>query len=155
MRVKDLMTSPVQHCAVHSSLADAAHVMWDKDCGFVPVVDVMEGTLAGVVTDRDACMAAYTKASPLHQIPVTVAMSRAVYSVDPEDDLPRALDVMREHQVRRLPVVDRSGVLVGVLAINDIVRGMSKATNAERRFLHTAVMETLMRISDHRPLVET
>jgi CBS domain-containing protein len=154
MRVKELMSSPVEHCALHSSLADAAHVMWDKDCGFVPVVDHERGTLAGVVTDRDACMAAYTKAAPLHQIPVTVAMSRAVYAVGPDDDLSHALDTMREHQVRRLPVVDRSGALVGVLALNDVVRGTRNAAAADRRFLASALLDTLVRISDHRPLVE-
>lgn len=155
MRVNEVMTRTVEHCGLHATLADATQIMWDKDCGFVPVVDLEAGKLSGVLTDRDACMAAFTNASTLHQIPVTVAMSKRVFAVGPEETVSRAMEVMRQHQVRRLPVVDSSGALVGVISLNDIVCRSGKSADSDRRALASTLLDTLGRISSHRPLVES
>lgn len=121
MHVKDVMTSDVKCCGAGDTLNRAAQLMWESDCGCVPVVDEA-GHVAAIVTDRDACMAVYTQGRPLSELPVSLAMSKAAYSCRPEDAIADAEETMREHQVRRLPVVDADGKLVGILSLNDIAR---------------------------------
>jgi len=117
----DLMTREVHHCRVSDRLDRVAGVMWDYDCGSMPVVGD-DGRTVGIVTDRDICMAAYTRAQPLREIPVTVAASRAAHSVRPDTPIGVVEAVMRMHRIRRLPVLDIGGNLVGFLSLADIVR---------------------------------
>lgn len=119
--VRDVMSSPAHRCTPLEPLNAAAKIMWDHDCGFVPVVDAGE-RVVGVITDRDICMAAYTQGLPLHQIPIERVMSLAVQTCRPKDPVAAAEATMRSQRIRRLPVVDNAGRLVGVLALNDIAR---------------------------------
>ncbi|MEW6544882.1 MAG: CBS domain-containing protein [Nitrospirota bacterium] len=64
MKVRDVMTSPVQYCAPETNPAEAATKMWDSDCGILPVVD-STGRVVGLITDRDICMAAATRRKPV------------------------------------------------------------------------------------------
>ena len=120
MKVADLMTRAVRACTIHDSLNAAARIMWDHDCGCAPVVDA-HGRLAGIVTDRDVCMAAYTQGVPLAAIPVERAMSARVVSCARGDDLETAHRLMRTHLIHRLPVVDSRGHLLGILSLSDLV----------------------------------
>jgi CBS domain-containing protein len=124
--VGQVMTRDVASCAPEATLAEAARIMWDRDCGFVPVTDVAGGRLRGVVTDRDACMASLTQGRALCDLPVRSAMSTKVVSVGEGEPLVRAHALMREHQIRRLPVVDGGARLVGVLSLNDVARRASQ-----------------------------
>jgi CBS domain-containing protein len=117
----DLMTRPVHHCRTNDALDRVAGVMWNHGCGSVPVVGD-GGRTIGMVTDRDICMAAYTRGQPLREIPVTVAASRTAHSVRPDTPIGVVQAVMRMHRVRRLPVLDIGGNLVGFLSLSDIVR---------------------------------
>lgn len=119
MNAGDLMTKRAYCCNPRDSLARAAEIMWDHDCGCVPVIDD-DGGLVGIVTDRDGFIAAYTRGQTLHEIPVSTVMARAVKTCRPEDTLESAERTMREAQVRRLPVVDAKGRLLGILSLNDI-----------------------------------
>jgi CBS domain-containing protein len=119
MKVRDVMTSPVVCCGPSDSLDTAARLMWDHDCGIVPVVNVQR-RLIGVVTDRDACMAAYTQGKRLCHLPVSTAMAYRVHTCEPNDSLESAQRKMREHQVRRLPVVDDRGFLLGMVSLADL-----------------------------------
>jgi CBS domain-containing protein len=121
MRVQEAMSRDVQVCHPWEELNRAAQLMWDQDIGFVPVVGD-SGTVIGVVTDRDACMAAYTRGLPLTAIRVEDAMTREIETCAPGSDLKIALALMRETRVRRLPIVDADGGLVGVLSIGDLAR---------------------------------
>lgn len=121
MFVDDCMSRTPQGVRVTDRLAAAAQVLWDHDCGFVPVLDA-DDRLVGVLTDRDLCMAAFTQGRPLHDLPVAAAMARQVRSVRADDTLATAMVAMQEFAVRRLPVVDADGRLVGVLSSNDLVR---------------------------------
>lgn len=121
MNVGDIMTRAVRRCGLEESMDRAARLMWEGDCGVLPVVDE-GGRVVGVLTDRDICMAAYTSGRPLTQIPVSVAASRKVVSVRESDSVDRAEELMREHRVRRLPVLDRDGRLAGVVSLNDLAR---------------------------------
>ncbi|MGD1026831.1 CBS domain-containing protein [Candidatus Binatus soli] len=120
MKVADLMTRDARACTIHDSLNAAARIMWDHDCGCAPVVDG-HGRLAGIVTDRDICMAAYTQGLPLEAIPVERAMSPRVISCARGDDLEAALGLMRTHEIHRIPVADSRGRLVGILSLSDLV----------------------------------
>lgn len=121
MKIADLMTRDVLTCNLSDTLNRPAQLMWEGDVGWIPVLD---GTarVIGVVTDRDLAMAAYLQGRPLNAIPVQTVMTRQIVTCKPGDDLSAALRQMRTQQVRRLPVVDVAGRLVGVVALNDIVR---------------------------------
>jgi CBS domain-containing protein len=121
MKVHDLMTKTVKACGPTDTLNTAAHLMWTHDCGCIPVTDP-EGHVQGMLTDRDICMAAYTRGAPLEELHVADAMSANVYTVAPHETLARAERLMAEHQVRRLPVVGETGRLIGLLSISDLAR---------------------------------
>jgi CBS domain-containing protein len=125
MRVADIMSPRVYSCLDSDSLNTATQVMWENDCGAVPIVDA-EGRLVGIVTDRDACMAAYTQGKPLAEIAVTTPMASEVITCAPEDTVIAAEERMQRYQIRRLPVVDDERRVVGMLSLNDIAcRGLS------------------------------
>jgi CBS domain-containing protein len=121
MIVKDIMRRDVRCVRLGDRLDAAARAMWERDCGVVPVVDG-NGAVVGMLTDRDLCMASWTQARSLAEIPVTAAMARAVRTVRPDDGFATALAAMAALQVRRLPVVDARGVCIGLVALNDFVR---------------------------------
>ena len=120
MNVERLMTHPAITCHVNDSLALAAHLMWDHDIGALPVVHD-DGTLAGMITDRDICMAALTQGDALSSLLVNGAMAKHVFAVRPEQPLSDAEALMAEIKVRRLPVVDVSNRPIGVISLNDLV----------------------------------
>src|SRR4029079_10613408 len=100
-------------------------LMWEGDCGSLPVV--REGKIAGMITDRDLCMAAAMKPRPCTEIRGAEAMSAGDVAVVREDEsLEDALALMAERRVRRLPVLNADGDLVGVVSLNDAVRAAEK-----------------------------
>lgn len=120
-RVQDAMTRTVATCQAGDMLNRAAQLMWETDCGAVPIVD--EGNkLIGMITDRDICMAAYTKGLPLRELPVTGTMSTQLHSCRPSDSLRSVMDMMTKYQVRRVPVVDEEGRVVGIVSLADVAR---------------------------------
>ena len=133
MKVREMMTRKFASVGPDSTLTDAARLMWECDCGFVPVVDLQSGNLVGVVTDRDACMAAYTQGTPFGTIRVATAMAKKVHTCRAEDDVSKAQELMRRNQLRRLPVLDKAGKLVGVLSLSDLVRVTEKSRSAALR----------------------
>ncbi len=134
-------------CAPADSLNLAAQIMWEHDCGAVPVV-ASDGGVAGIITDRDICMAAYTRGQPLAAMSVESAMSRLVYTCSPDDSIGHAARLMAHHQVRRVPVVE-NGKLVGVLTLADIAREM-RNSGANRIRACVALAHVLAAISTPR-----
>jgi CBS-domain-containing membrane protein len=133
MRVEKLMVKEVRSCTPSSDLNEAARIMWETDCGFVPVVEEgASGRVVGVLTDRDLCMASYTRGGNLKQIRVEDAMAREVLSCRPEDQLEEATATMRAAQVRRLPVVDEARGLIGVISLSDIAREAARQRSRKR-----------------------
>ena len=120
MKVSELMSSPAQTCAPLESCHAAAQIMWEHDCGCVPVTDD-ERRLVGVVTDRDIAMAAHLTGNPLGRIPVGQVMGPRAISVDRDASIYDALQAMADAQVLRLPVVDGGRHVVGVLALSDAI----------------------------------
>ncbi|HSP95738.1 MAG TPA: CBS domain-containing protein [Candidatus Dormibacteraeota bacterium] len=119
MNVSQLMRHGVRSCSPQDSLHTAAQLMWDNDCGCLPVRDD-GGRVVGMITDRDICMAAYLQGGPLCALKVSSAMSHDTFACRADDTIAQAEATMRAHQVRRLPVLDREDRLVGILSLNDI-----------------------------------
>lgn len=127
MKVSSLLQRNITSCTIHDTLERAAELMWDHDIGCLPVIDD-QGHVAGMITDRDICMAAYTRGASLRGVPVTTAMARHVYSCTENDDVTAVERVMSEHQIRRMPVIDAQGHPIGLVSINDIARAASAGT---------------------------
>jgi CBS domain-containing protein len=121
--VSEIMTSKVASCVETDTLADAARLMGEVDCGAIPVVaQAASRRLIGIVTDRDICMAAYRMGKPLAEIRVHDAMTAPVRTCSADASPSEAEYVMRDAGVRRLPVVDERGTLVGLLSLADLAR---------------------------------
>ncbi len=155
MKVQDIMTSDAQCCGPDTNLATAAKMMWDSDCGALPVLNV-EGRVLGVITDRDICMAAATKNKPPSEITVWETTSGKVHTCRPTDNVHTALDIMKRERVRRLPVVDEEGVLQGIIAMNDFLIAAQEAKGRSIPAVsYDDVVHTMKVISAHRMLVGT
>jgi CBS domain-containing protein len=149
MKVEDLMTTEVGSCRAYDAADQAAKIMWEQDCGAVPVVD-QDGRVVAVLTDRDVCIAAFTQGRALSDIRVSSAMSRRLWSCRPDDDVKDAEKAMRTNQVRRLPVVDVEGRLIGILSLSDLARQAMSAKRSRSKKKEVAVSdvgETLGAIS--------
>ena len=121
MNVKDLMTSPVKTCRISALLGDAARTMLRQDCGCVPIVDG-RGRLAGMLTDRDICLAVAARELNPWEIPVRDVMSAKIVTCRIDDDVDAVLVAMKENRVRRIPIVDEDGRVRGLISIDDVIR---------------------------------
>ncbi|MFN0009894.1 MAG: CBS domain-containing protein [Planctomycetota bacterium] len=151
MKVMDLMTSDVKCCSADDSLDRAARLMWESDCGVVPVVGP-DRELVGMITDRDICMAAYTKGRPLAMLAVRDAMAKELTFCSPEASLETAMSLMKDSRVRRLGVVDSRGMLAGILSLNDLaIEARKQEKSGARPTLSAALADMLGTICEHRP----
>jgi CBS domain-containing protein len=149
MKVKDVMTRNVKSCRPEGSLDQAAILMWDNDCGVLPVVD-SESRVMGMITDRDIAIAASTKGRLTTQINVGEVMSGNVYACAEDEDIKSALHTMRREKVRRLPVINYDGKLAGILSLNDIVLRAGEArTGWAPEISQEEVVSTFKAICEH------
>jgi CBS domain-containing protein len=153
MKVQDLMTSHVRTCTPETNLAEAAVIMFENDCGSLPVVNE-SGKLLGMVTDRDICIAAGTNHQPANQLRVADLALGTSYFCRPDQEIAVALDAMSKGQVRRLPVVSSDGTVEGILSVNDIVLQASEASRSGQGLTSTDVLRTLKAICEHREQVQ-
>jgi len=148
MIVREAMSRLLHSCQSSQTLADAARLLWEHDVGALPVLDGA-GRLTAMITDRDVCMAAYTQGKALRELTVESARSQALFTCHWGDRLSTAERTMRVHQVRRLPVVDDAGRLVGVLSLADLAR-VSVASGKHGAPSHVDVTNTLATVSSRR-----
>ena len=120
MNVQALMNSNVKYAGTDASVADVITVMEKNACGAVPIVNA-QNKVVGMITDRDICLALGRRSLPAAEIPVAEVMSRRVYACGPDEEVLAALQTMENKKVRRLPVIDGNGQLVGILSMDDIV----------------------------------
>ena len=153
MQVRDLMTPLPSACTLQDTTNEAARIMWERDCGAVPVVDD-QGRVVGMITDRDICIAAYFQGEPLSQIRVADVMSRELSTVGPEDDVTRAEHVMREHQVRRLPVVAGGQLLVGILSVGDLAQRVPRESGTRQPAETQELLQVFSAVSEPRGSAE-
>jgi CBS domain-containing protein len=118
--IRDAMTSNPRGDDASTTIVDAARLMKSEDVGPLPVVE--GGRLVGIVTDRDIVLRVVAEGKDPQSSTVGEIASRDLVTVDPQQDLDEALRLMAQHQVRRLPVVEEDGRLVGILAQADIAR---------------------------------
>jgi CBS domain-containing protein len=145
MNVNELMTRDPKRVRATDRLHEAVRLLWENDCGALPVVDDQDRPI-GVVTDRDACMAVYTQGKRLDEVLVRTAMGTPPTACKSSDTIEVALQAMGKRQLRRLPVVDGGGKLVGVLSIHDVVRAA-----AAGRLASEAATRTLAAIGAPHP----
>jgi CBS domain-containing protein len=159
MRVEELMSKQVYSCRAEDTLDKAAQIMWDRDVGAIPVCAENGRTrVVGMITDRDIAMCAFLKGRPLHEISISEGMTRDVCLIRPSDAASSAEQEMRSSQVRRLPVVDESGGLVGIISLADLGRAASRESSSTGRDVssgevgHTlaAIVEPTHRRPSHR-----
>jgi len=119
MKIEDVMTRRVVACRADSDLAHVARLMWENDCGVVPVVDA-EDRVIGMLSDRDALMSAFFQGQSLRDLRAGACMAREVVGCRPGDSLDDAARLMATKRVRRLPVTDEEGRLLGMLSLGDL-----------------------------------
>jgi CBS domain-containing protein len=129
MTIESIMSRDVQHCRPDHTLDYAAGRMWEHDCGSLPVCaadGAGEPRVIGMLTDRDICMAALFQGRPLYDLKVADAMSRDI-RVAKLGDRPEDVELlMREQRIRRVPVTDDSGSLVGIVSLADFARAATR-----------------------------
>jgi CBS domain-containing protein len=140
MKVRDIMQSQPKTCTPDTTIAQAAHLMWEGDCGVLPVVD--DDELTGIVTDRDMYIALATQNERAALLRVGAVATTDVVTCEPDDDVLSALASMQRARVRRLPVVSRTGTLLGMLSLNDVILALDTDPTVE----HSAVVDTLKAI---------
>jgi CBS domain-containing protein len=121
IRARDLMTENPEAVTADTTLADVARRMRDLDVGIIPVVDDPDrGILQGVITDRDIAVRAAATSADMDSARVGDYMSREVSSVDEADTVRDIFSAMKRERVRRVPVTDFTGRLVGIVALADL-----------------------------------
>lgn len=121
MRAREIMTHEPACCTPDTSAEEAARLMRENDCGVIPVVDGDEKTLVGVVTDRDIALRGVAEGlGP--DAPVSELMTPSPQSCSPDDDVHDVEQVMMRKQIRRVPIIDAAGHLVGIIAQADLAR---------------------------------
>jgi CBS domain-containing protein len=127
--VREVMTSKLCSIDTDKTVAYAAKMMRDEDVGIAPIVE--GDRLVGVLTDRDIAVRVVAEGRDPEQVKVTEAASRDLVTLDPQQDLDEALRLMARHQVRRLPVVEEDGRLVGVVAQADVAKEADETRTGE------------------------
>lgn len=154
MNVKDIMTKSVKACRPDDTLETAARLMWENDCGALPVVD-REGRPQAMLTDRDICMAALMRGKPLASLRVEGSMSGTLSVCHGDDSLAAVSNLMAQQQVRRIPVVDKGGKLIGMLSLNDIALAVREKTPARLEDEAAAgTLRVLLSVCAHRGPIE-
>ena len=118
--IREIMTPNPSTIEPDKSIADAARIMKQEDAGVVPVTE--NGRLTGMITDRDIAVRVVAERKDPQSTTVREVASTDLVTVDPQQDLDEALRLMTQHQVRRLPVVEEDGRLVGIVAQADVAR---------------------------------
>src|SRR5437868_12837558 len=132
MQVQDIMTTNPACCTPETKLEDVVRLMIDYDCGEIPVVDDVNTAMPiGVITDRDiTCRTVGKGLNPL-EMQVSDCMSTPLVSVGLDNSLDECYQVLEQNQIRRVPVVDAAGKCVGIVALADIARNVSRADSGE------------------------
>jgi CBS domain-containing protein len=150
MTIKDVMTEQVTTCRLEANLAAASALMWENDCGTLPVLGEA-GELAGILTDRDICIALGTRNARASDLTVRDVVKAHPLTCKATEDIRSALQIMREAKIRRLPVVNESGELEGIVSIDDIILSLKLGDGkAGTALAYRDVASALQEISSRR-----
>ncbi len=151
MKVEEMMTRDVKTCQRGTNLAEVASVLWETDCGALPVVDD-DHKVVGVISDRDICLAVATKGRLASEVAVgEITCGRPVHTCTAGDSIQVALATMQQQQVRRIPVVNKEKKIEGILSISDVIRAAQKESRGNQDGLsNNEVVSTLKAICEQR-----
>jgi CBS domain-containing protein len=144
MKVKKIMTADAGFCFAEENLSKAVQIMWQRDCGAVPVVNA-EMKVVGMITDRDIAISAGFRDQKTSEISVGEVIRNRVFTCQETEDVEDVLKKMRRARVKRLPVTDENGALAGIVSIADLVLKAPK--------LKKKTYSTLKSIVKPRPIV--
>ena len=147
MKVKEVMTPDAKAIWITESLADAAKEMWENDCGALPIIK--DRKVVGMIADRDICMASAIRDRNPSRISVGEVMKPTVYAAEAEEDVEQALQTMREHKIRRLPVLNLECELQGIISMNDIVLKAKERNGKKPEIAYADVIKTYQAICEH------
>lgn len=153
MKVSEIMTDEVYACRPQDCANEAARIMWEHDCGCVPIIDESD-RVVGMVTDRDICMAAYTQGLPLSSICIQSLMPERAFCCQPEDSIETLEEIMMGHQIRRVAVVDQDNRLQGIVSLGDmaVAIGREAGNESQKPLDRMLIAETLATVSEPRML---
>jgi CBS domain-containing protein len=120
VKVSSIMMRTPAACNARTNLGAAVEILWHRNCGMLPVTND-EGKVTGVVTDRDLCIALGTRNHLPGEVTLGEVVTGKMFWCKPDDDVHAALNTMAREKVRRLPVINGEGKLVGILSMDDVV----------------------------------
>ncbi len=129
MQVHEVMSKDVQFVSPDTKINEVARSMRESDIGAIPVCE--SDRLVGMVTDRDIVVRAGDAAQALNDVAVSEVMSKKIITCRDTDSLEDVARLMREHQVRRIPVLDESKQVVGIISLSDLARQQQAGKLAE------------------------
>ena len=143
MKIKHVMTKDPTCCVPSDTAQRAAKMMREEDTGVVPIIENEHSRkVIGVVTDRDLCMNVVAEGRDSRTTQVHESMTTTVVSCSPQDSVDKATELMRENQIRRIPVVDEQHQLVGIVAMADMVGRADLRTTETHETLKTVSAPT-------------
>ena len=123
LTAKDIMTANPVVCTPETSLQDVATMMWENDCGELPVMDSPNSrTPIGVITDRDIVCRGVAQGKDVRVMTAGDCMSTPCVTVDADSPLEACIELLEASLIRRVPVVDDNGECCGIIAQADIAR---------------------------------
>jgi CBS domain-containing protein len=123
MKIETVMTKQPICCSPSDSVQRVAQMMRQQDVGAIPVVsDLVSKKLVGIITDRDLCVTALAEGKEPHSTTIAPYFTKEVITCSPEDTLEACEQKMRQHKIRRIPVVDNKNECVGIIVQADIAR---------------------------------
>ena len=141
MRIKDIMTPDPACCTPDTTARDAANMMRECDCGAIPVVDTREGRrLVGMITDRDLAVRGFADGRG-PDTPVRDLMTQHPHAARADDEVETVRQVMMQQKVRRVPVTDAEGAIVGIVAQADLARHDDAVSDRELGKVVEAISE--------------
>lgn len=146
MKIEDVMTRRVVAARADTELAHIARLMWDNDCGAVPVVDA-EDKVVGMVTDRDVCMGAHFSGKALREQRASGCMAGEVLTCRPGDEVVAVMGAMTKRKVRRVPVADETGRLVGLVSVGDLFAAQGRAKAREKKAMAEALFALMASVT--------
>lgn len=145
MKIREVMTKNPAVCTPDAKLDDVVKLMIERDCGEIPI---LAGTqIVGVITDRDIACRGFAQGKNPLDIPVREIMTKPVFTISENDELDTALLRMREHHVRRLPVV-RDSKLTGIISVADLIADLPNNKIAQ---LVSAVSKPIIEVAVPAP----
>lgn len=133
MNVNEIMTADVKTCSAESNLEAVAQLMWEYDCGAIPVVN-QKGKPVGIVTDRDIAMSAMLNHKPLWEISADqIIQGQRLSTCEQTESVESCLTRMEQNGIRRLPVVDAKGRLSGIVSLGDTAAFVSKGATSRNK----------------------